>query len=448
MSVVSTEAPMLLIYEYPHPVTYIPDYSGDYPVQFGPYPLGMVQKYNTLIWTRKYRGIGKFSLSLPFNETDNELLACGNLVGIAGRSGLMRITQKIITADADGEETIVVSGYDVVSFLAQRVITYSAQGTHHPVGHIKALLRNQPVFFEHYSAGFGDYVPDTYCVYEDGDRRLPLINWKEPSFTYSSDADVIFQPELLYSLLDDILSLCEINGYGVRITADYATEYDSTLTMYFEIYKGTDRSAGQDTNPHVVFDEKLGNVKKQTYTQNVEDLKTAGYAKSAYIDVLTGDDQWLVDIMSENAYSIGDQSYINGGSNPSGTNGGAGAARSEIGLTVGELTEPTSGTDSEKIQVLYDSCKQVGRNQIAGTESTLSFEVDISTATGPQWNVDYFLGDVVTFRNDRYGVSEDARIAEAEETYEPGKTMQLMLTLGDATITPFKRVKQISRRRG
>jgi hypothetical protein len=309
-------------------------------------------------------------------------------------------------------------------------------------------MRNQPLFLDHYDAEWindinGDLDPDSY-----GDRRFPDFHWKEPSFSFINDPTIIYQPEKLVSLLDPVISLCKTEGCGLRVIAELYTSTANTLTLWFELYMGIDRSTNQDFYPQVVFSETIGNIMRQTYIHSIENRSTAGYATNAGIDALTTTDLRLVDIASENVYTAGDQTYINAGSNPDDVNGGSGMNRSELGLTVSEVEEPTAGTDDEKTQILYDTCKTIGRNEIDKAAEEHAFDVVINPAVGPQYLTDYNLGDIITAMNARYGVSMDARISEVEELYEAGHNMQISLILGDPSITLLGRMKQISRRRG
>jgi len=143
--------------------------------------------------------------------------------------------------------------------------------------------------------------------------------------------------------------------------------------------------------------------------------------------------------MSGNDYYVSD---------PTDVNGGSGMNRSEIGMTVSEVTTPTTGTTQEKAQAMYASCKQIVKNEIAKTPEESAFAVALNTTVGPQYRIDYDLGDIVTAMNVRYGVSMDARITEAVETYEAGKNISVALTLGEAVVSLLGKVKQIARRRG
>lgn len=435
----SVQTPMLIIFEYPHVI---------YGVEYGPYPIGLVQKYNTLIWHRRYQGVGEFSLSMPFDAQANESLLCGNLIGIAGRGELMMILSKTISTDDDGVETLEIRGKSMALLLGMRVVTYSVQLEAGPVDQIKSRLRSQPLFCEHYDGGWvDDFNADLYAD-SYGDRRFPDFHWQEPAFSYAEDDAILCQPEKLVPLLDDVISLCKIKGCGLRVTSAYMGAESFTQTMYFELYMGVDRSVSQDVNPHVVFDEILGNVIRQTYTHSIENKKTAGYAVNTPIDTLSATDLRLLDIMSDNAYAAGDQDYINDGTPTANVNGGSGMNRNELGLSIVEIDEPTEGTTAEKIQVLYDSCKQIGRNEIEKAAEEHAFDIVINPAVGPQYRVDYDLGDIATARNGRYGLSMDGLISETQEIYEANQRMQLMLTLGAPRITLLGRVKQISRRRG
>ena len=447
------QAPFLAVYEYPHLVA-----SGGEPIEKGPYPIGIVGMYHTLTLQREYQGVGEFFVAVPFTQEANELLVCGNfdtvphhLLGIPGRRELMILLEKVISRDSTGVEMITLRGKYMPAILAFRTVTASIQAQDGPVAQIKNLLRNQPIFLEHYDEGTGAWVDDIngdLGADSFGDRRFPDFHWREPTFTYTYDAQIIYQAEKLAGMLDSVIPLCKIEGCGLRVIADYADDTADTLTMWLELYMGIDRSTAQDDNPHVVFSDRLGNILTATYTHNIENKKTAGYATNGAIDTLSGTDLRLVDVTSENAYTAGDQAYINDGTPTASVNGGSGMNRSELGLTVSEIEEPTEGTDDEKIQSLYDSCRQIGRAEIVNSAAEHTLEIVINPAVGPQYRRDYDVGDIVTGIVARYGVSMHARIIKTSETYEPGKDAQIALTFGEAALTLLGRIKQIARRRG
>jgi hypothetical protein len=455
-TVAQMQTPILIVYEYPHVVFDDPNY-----IEKGPFPKGLVQLYNTLIWHPKYQGIGTFSLSMPFDADANALLKCYEtdeygikrfrLIGKAGHDELMMILYKQIAQDKNGVYTIEIKGASLSAVLAMRAITQSAQKTDYPVGQILSLLRSQPIFCEHYDEVEEEWVDDINAdLYPDsyGDRRFPDFHWQEPSFSYDGSDAITYQPEKLVVLLDEIIAMCKIDGCGFRTLSSYYTPTSGTLTNWFNLYKGINRSVSQDTYPHVIFNDALGNIKSLVYTNSIENVKTAGYTTNTDIDALASSTLRLVDIMSDNAYSAGDQAYINDGTETANVNGGSGMSRNELGIVVSEIVAPESGTDEEKLNALYNSCKQAGRNEINKSTEEHTVEVEINPMVGRQFGSDYFLGDIVTVQHALFGISMDARIAEAPETYEAGKDPQVTLIFGDPAITLLGRIKQISRRRG
>lgn len=431
---------MIQVFEYPHLVYSIPDYNGDYPVEYGAKQIGVLEKYNTLILRRRFQGVGEFSLKMPFSEEANTLTACGNLISIKGRNEHARILTKTIYKDDKGVESIEASGKYLSCMLGHRVITYSTVGTGDPVTQIKSILRNQPVLLETFSGGVyiqninADLQPDNY-----GDRHFPDFHFEEPAFTYYGIGEITFQPELLSNMLDNIVSLCKAGGFGFRVIGEYYTEYADTLTMWLQLYKGADRSISQFTNHHVIYSEVLGNVLSQTYRQSIDGVKTAGYATNSAIDTLTAGSFRLIDIASGNDYYTTTASNVNGKS---------GLGRNELGMTINEIAAPTSGTTQQKVQSLYASCKQVGRNEIAKSEAVDAFSIKPRPGVWPVFGVDCFLGDTVTAVNARWGVQTDAMITESVETYEPGKDVDIDLTFGNAVSTPIDKMKQVARRKG
>lgn len=442
LSTATTRPPLLIAYEYPHIV------DG---VEKGPYPIGIIRQYGTLIITRKYWGIGEMMASIPFSEAVNEMLVPGNLLGEANGNEQYRIVSRTISKDAKGVESIDIKAVSLVSFLGKRVVTKSVLNNARPVSQIKLLLRNQPILLDVYNSYIGEYVPsingdllpDSY-----GDRRFADFHWREQTFDQTESETISFQPELLSNVLDNLVSLCKIEGCGVRVLGEYYDATADSLSLWMQLYKGLDRSTSQDENPHVIFDERLGNVVSQTYTHNIDGLATAGYATSQVLDTILGTDKRLIDLASDLPYTPIDQTYINSVNTSDGVNGGSGIARSEIGLTISDIESPTTGSTADKANAVYAASRQIGRNEInkAGEERTLAMTVN--PAVGPQYGVDYDVGDIVTGSNPRWGVKMDARITEARKTYEAGKLVKVDLTFGDPVVSLTGIVRQIARRRG
>lgn len=72
------------------------------------------------------------------------------------------------------------------------------------------------------------------------------------------------------NLLDKIEEICESKGIGFRMPLR-----DDKL--YYEMYKGIDRSYAQNENPWVIFSDEYDNLKEVTYVYQTSTLKNIAY---------------------------------------------------------------------------------------------------------------------------------------------------------------------------
>lgn len=179
--------------------------------------------------------------------------------------------------------------------------------------------------------------------------------------------------------------------------------------FYLGTYQATNRTANQAVVPPVIFSEEYGNLKDATYNHSIKEWRNAAYM--AYNNG-TSDLNFLV-----NKYKDGNPSSFN---------------RKEIALDSSKKTQQ---------EVINE-----GRAELNKRPKIKSFSAEIinNENTMSTYNLDWFLGDVVTIQSaaliKNQLLSIDAQITEIEETYDQGQ-YSLSVVFGEGQLNFIQMIK-------
>ena len=178
--------------------------------------------------------------------------------------------------------------------------------------------------------------------------------------------------------------------------------------FYMDVYQSTNRTINQSTNPPVIFSEDFGNLKNATYSEAINDWKNWGYV------IWDNNDVETVTSVANSKY--GTAKWFN---------------RREIIL------------DSSKKASTQVSAQ--GRAELRKRPRIQSFEAEVinNLDTMSVYNVDWFLGDIVTVQSNILKntlISLDVQITEIEETYDNGE-YSMGVTFGDGRLTLIQKIK-------
>ena len=203
--------------------------------------LGIIENFESLIWTRKYYEPGDFELHAADTERNIALLQPGNIVTKRGskEAGVIDVLD-----DEEGLESgkIIRSGKFLSGLTSDRIIknTLNFNGT-----------------------------------YEDGMRFL--VNSCRPIPLLLLGArkgyagNVTFQVTWK-NLQKRLTKLAKAAELGYTISPDFKKK-----KLTFEVYKGVDHSTTQKSNPHVIFSEEYGNLQQAQRTYDESGYKNLFY---------------------------------------------------------------------------------------------------------------------------------------------------------------------------
>ncbi|CAM3743633.1 siphovirus ReqiPepy6 Gp37-like family protein [Cohnella lubricantis] len=186
--------------------------------------------------------------------------------------------------------------------------------------------------------------------------------------------------ENLLDVAQQIAEWCDI-GWGVNL--DFAAR-----KWVFDVIEGRNVSASQSALPPVIFAHEFDNVESESFIDSDANYKNVGYAGGP-----GEDEDRLIQVVGE----------------------ATGFDRREVFL------DASQAEDAAELVTL-------GQQQLAQQKQILTFDGKVLDTQTFRYGVDWDLGDIVTLRNKRWGVTMDPRVTEVKEIYE--KTSSLEVKFG------------------
>jgi len=324
---------------------------------------GIIENQTSLIWTRKYFEPGVMEIHVPITNDSLWLTRKGNLIWMRGCNEAAVIEDRKLEESGRRNE-ITVKGRFLSSYMDRRLI----KGTVNFNGKVEVAMRQLL----------------------SGVTAIPRVRLGK---LQGYEETVRFQATYK-NLLSYEEKLAKSAGLGFRFRPDFDAK-----EIYFEVYRGKDRTSGQGANNRVVFSENYNNLNNAIYRENDQLYKNVAYVGGAGEGV------------ARTIVQVG---------------GAAGLDLREIFVDARDLAQDDL-TQEEYIEAL----KTRGREKLREAAASSSFECDTRADINFRYRENYDLGDVVTVRKKAWGITEEKRITEAREVYEYGGR-KIEPTFGDS----------------
>ena len=326
--------------------------------------LGIIENHTSLLWNRKYFEPGNFELHLPMTITNYSLIKQGNLIWKKG-SKEAGIIEYITREETSENSQMTVKGRFLSSYMDRRLIkdTYTANNINVEVA-MREILTNA--------------------------TSIPLV---ELGKLNNYEEKVTFQATYK-NLLTYETRLSKYSNIAYQFRPDFTQK-----KIYFETYRGIDRTMAQKDRSRVVFSESYRNVKNAKYEENSQLYKNVCYVGGQ------GDD-------SNRTYVIAGDDSITG------------LERREVFLSATDIQQKDLSPEEYKAALIQ-------RGESALNEDTIVESFDCSCEANGNfiYKEDYDLGDVVTIIKESWDLSIDLRITEIQEVYE-NESAKIELTFG------------------
>lgn len=320
--------------------------------------IGLIDTYNSVIWNVQYFGKNDFQIVTAASDANMDLLQDGRLlvresdIKLDSYNNVMLIEKVQIDLDSEKGWLLTVTGKGLKNLLSRRVVWSQITST----GTVETTIRQA--------------ITDNAINPTDPNRAIPnLVLDSLQGFTDTADIQLLGE-----NLAEWLESICTTYGYGWDI-------YIKNHQFVFKLYQGTDRSYNQSNVVPVVFSPEFDNLLSSSYA----------YDKSGYVNaaLIGGEGQGTAKRMA----SIGTA---------------AGLARFETYVDGSSVSSNGEIITVEEYTALLQS---YGKEQIAGSQITKSFDGEVIPDGLYKLNIDYFLGDIVQIQNEK-GISATPRIIE------------------------------------
>lgn len=327
--------------------------------------LGIVENQTSLVWTRRFFEAGDFLLYLPLTQKNLNLFTLGNIVTYKGANEA-GIIEDINLRSTSTERVIIVQGRFLPSYLDRRLVRPTLNFS----GKVEVAMRK--------------IITDAVAI-----PRLEMGTLND--FPETVDFQATYR-----NVLDTETKLSKGSNIGFKIVPDFTDK-----VMYFETFKGLNKSRSQTDRPFVEFSDRFDNLASVERRTNDQLLKNVGYVGGEG----EGSERIFV--------TVGDDTLT-------------GLERREVFVDAKDLRSDDL-TENEYLAVLATR----GNEKLK--EMILSDSYDVVTIpTGNFiYKTDYDLGDIVTVSKKDWNMKSDMMITEIQEVYEHGNAT-IIPVLGSA----------------
>ena len=322
--------------------------------------VGIVDDYQSMIWTERYSEAGDFELYGATNSTIASYCKMGYFVTIPESNRAMIIESIEVSEETDKSNKILVKGRSLESILMRRIVW------------------DQTILTGSVQNAIYKLIYDSILSPTDSNRVIPNFY-----FLQSTDTDITslsfesaqFTGDTVYDAIKQFADAFEI-GFKIELIDG---------KMIFSLFAGKDRSYSQNVNPYVVFSDDYDNIVSSDFKNNMSNYQN--------VALVAGEGEGSERRKIE---------YYTSNTAPSGIN------RYETFVDARDISSNNGEiTDEEYMAELQNR----GDAKLAEIEEDWSFDCQIDTQHSYQYGKDYFIGDILQLIG-ILGIQAQARITE------------------------------------
>ena len=322
--------------------------------------LGEIKNYESLQFTRRFYSTGEFELHININKANTGALQNENLIMLGKdvtRVGIIRHRENEIDENGDSTDTLIIKGPTLKGVCGQRIIVPATSG-----GGYDSYSGSQEAIMKHFV--------NAHCVNPTDTNR------KIKNLVIATDQGRGISDQWRFRF-DNLADALEQVGQYSKLGWDVTLDLEHSQWI-FDVIKGRNLTASQDTLPPVIFATEFSDIKTPHFIQSWLNAATVGYAGGQ------GDET------NRLIQSVGNASGLD---------------RMETFLDCSDAADA-----AELISK--------GTQKLAESAPTKTFEFSIIHDRPFVYGTDYDIGDTVTARSKKWGITMDAQITELKEIYE------------------------------
>lgn len=331
--------------------------------------IGQIDEIESLLIVYKYVSVSTFTLTVPYTPEVSSYLQVDNMItihspetlGVENTESFIITTKKL--EESNGVVTLQVSGKNPLFWLSNRLCLLPNYGFTDTTPEVIAKT----------------YVANNCAQYAPTQRQYPNLT--------TAPVQGLGTP-ITFTNTEDyptILEVCE-TVLNARNLGQNVTFNLSTQTFQYNVFNGADRTINQSQNSAVVFSPNLNNLQSQSYTHSI-----SNFANVVYVYGQIGDTTETVIVGEASGFNRYETST-------SGT------------LEQGSTVTLTKNNYKEVFSV-------IGENTLVTQAETKNLIGTIQLSSDFQLNIDFSLGDSVTYLNNQWGIQENVMIRELRLQY-------------------------------
>lgn len=230
----------------------------------------IIDTYESLIWTERYKRLGDFELLLEDNNRNRNLITRGSKLSINLSKRIM-IVDTVERKRTDEDKVLLeVKGLSAEKVLVDRALLPKTWLLASPWFDYTDTPKNIV------NAMFEYTCVDPITVVRDGDI-IPNIGGTSqfPPDTNTGENDIIQHRSEFKSLIDAIHEITDLYDLGYRMCLN-----SSTSQFFFESYYGVDRTSTQSDYPAVIFSPQLNSISSSSELDSTALYKNVAYVVS------------------------------------------------------------------------------------------------------------------------------------------------------------------------
>jgi hypothetical protein len=315
---------------------------------------GISENQTSFVWTWRYFESGEFRIYLPLTEDNLALYKIGNLVTYRGANEA-GVIEDLTLRNTSTERVIVARGRFLTSYMDRRLVRPTLNFS----GKVEVAMRKM----------LSDAV------------AIPLVQLG----TLNGFTETIEFQATYKNLLTMEEKLSKGSNIGFRFRPDFTAK-----AIYFETYKGVDRSRTQTDRAFVEFSDMFDNLNSVENRQNDQLLKNVGY--------VGGEGEG-----SQRVYvTVGNDSLT-------------GLERREVFIDAKDISSDDLTTAQYRSALTTRGNEKLNEQIFSN-----SYECTTIPSGNFEYKRDYDLGDIVTIKKADWGLNTNLRITEIQEVYEHG----------------------------
>lgn len=352
--------------------------------------LGIVGSFSYLLWRKRYSSHGEAELHVDVNTQNIEMLQKGNILFRKDDNEAMYIYYRGFNEDDSGRDQLIIKCFSVIRWLDRRFLWGIYNFSDTPEKIARSMIT-------------------TECIApNNSSRKIPQLQMA-PVKNFGN----VIQFQVSYAnVLEQIESLCNTYEMGVRAIFN-------GISLLVDFYKGMDRTINQTSNPRCILSKSFSNVLNRNYEEADNDFKNTVLIAGAG----EGIERKLASIEQ-----------------------GSGLSRRELFVDARDLST-TKKINEEEVLISDEEytliLKQRGLEKLLDYDEFISFDCEMDvTKDNTKYGRDFFLGDIITIRDDKLQIIMNSRIVEADEVYQ-NSTKSIFVKVGKSVPTLPEKVRKM-----